>query len=43
MKVLDGVVLRVQFLVGRVRDDLGSAKRGLYSSSEEARKKRGQE
>ena len=43
VKVLDGVVLGVQFLVGLVRDDLGSAKRGLYSSSEEARRKRGQE
>jgi len=40
--VLDGVGVGVQFLVGLVRERLTTGKRGLFRSSEEGRKARGQ-
>lgn len=39
--VVDGVATGVQFLVGLVREGLGTAKRGSYRSSAAARDKRG--
>lgn len=39
--VVDGVAMGVQFLVGLVREGLGTAKRGSYRSSAIAREKRG--
>lgn len=39
--VVDGVAMGVQFLVGLVREGLGTAKRGSYRSSAVARDKRG--
>lgn len=39
--VVDGVAMGVQFLIGLVREGLGTAKRGAYRSSAVAREKRG--
>lgn len=39
--VVDGVAMGVQFLIGLVREGLGTAKRGSYRSSAVAREKRG--
>lgn len=41
--VVDGVAVGVQFLVGLVREGLGSAKRGCYRSSAAGRANRGQD
>lgn len=41
--VVDGVAVGVQFLVGLVREGLGTAKRGCYGSSAAGRGKRGQD
>lgn len=41
--VVDGVVTGVNFLVGIVRSDLKTSKRGLFSSSRDARLARGQD
>lgn len=40
--VIDGVAMGVQFLVGLVREGLGTAKRGTYRSAVGGREKRGQ-
>lgn len=40
--VVDGVAVGVQFLIGLVREGLGTAKRGSYRSSGVAREKRGE-
>lgn len=42
-RVVDGVGVGVQFLVGLVREGLVTGKRGMYRSAEEGRKARGQE
>lgn len=41
--VVDGVAVGVQFLIGLVREGLGTAKRGCYRSSAAGREKRGQD
>lgn len=41
--VIDGVAMGVHFLVGLVREGLGTAKRGAYSSAAMGRGKRGQD
>ena len=43
VRVLDGVKLGVQFLSGLIREGLGTAKGGLYGSSGQGRKARGQD
>lgn len=40
--VIDGVAVGIQFLIGLVREGLGTAKRGCYRSSAAGREKRGQ-
>ncbi|KUI72186.1 hypothetical protein VM1G_08067 [Cytospora mali] len=40
--VVDGVAMGVQFLVGLVREGLGTAKRGTYRSAAAGRERRGQ-
>lgn len=40
--VIDGVAVGVQFLVGLVREGLGTAKRGTYRSAAAGRERRGQ-
>ena len=42
VKVLDGVVIGIHFLVGLVRGGLNTAKSGLYMSAGAARQRRGQ-
>ncbi|MCJ1477817.1 hypothetical protein MMC13_006490 [Lambiella insularis] len=43
VRVVDGVGVGVQFLVGLVREGLVTAKKGVYSSAGEGRRARGQE
>ena len=43
VNVIDGVVVGVQLLYALVNSKMGTAKGGLYSSSEDGRRARGQQ